>query len=84
MAVRPANNRTPVTAKKLRYSTKAWVAIISVLCGPTALVLLFTSSVPPSNRELFILVLGQVLGWGTVVVSSQFRPEGVGLEGPGR
>lgn len=68
---------------KLRYSVRAWVAIIAVLNGPIALTGLFLIKIEPSNAQTIGLVLGLVLGWGGLVVASQFQaPSSTTRPGP--
>lgn len=63
---------------KLRYSVRAWVAILSVSTGPISLIGLFLIKIEPSNSQTLGLVLGLVLGWGGAVVTSQFQAPGSG------
>lgn len=62
----------PGEPTKLRYSVRAWVAIIAVVSGPMTILLLVFHAVPRENGQTVGLVVGLVLGWGTLVVSSQF------------
>lgn len=67
---------------KLRYSVRAWVAILAVSTGPIALIGLFLIKIEPSNAQTLGLVLGLVLGWGGAVVTSQFQAPGTGQKTP--
>lgn len=69
--------------QRLRYSVRAWTAIIAVGAGPLAILGLFIREIPAGNQQTAGVVLGVVLVWGSKVVDACFRaPENRGAARP--
>lgn len=66
MAVKPERQR-------IRYSVRAWTAIISVAVGPVCLAVVALVPIPPGNRDVVIMIATLLIGWGGKVIDNQFR-----------